>query len=167
MAFPKHTKWAPPRPIVSNRASIMYAVTKELANIIYTLVGLFPPHLKSTQHSLHHNQKVELEPGEFIMSFDVKAPFTSVPVDPSISIVKQKLNQDPTLPQKTNMSMQEIVTLLEFCLKITYFLFQSKYYKQVHGTAMGSPISPLIVNLFIEELKIKALSSATQPPTNG
>ena len=42
----------------------------------------------------------------------------------------------------------------------TYFLFQGKYYEQVQGAAMGSPISPLIANLFMEEFEVKALSSS-------
>ena len=74
-----------------------------------------------------------------------------------------KILQDPTLPQRTNMSVQHIMTLLEFHLKNTYFLFQGKYYEQVHGTALDSPISPLITNLFMEECEVKALSSAHAP----
>ena len=50
-------------------------------------------------------------------SRNVKTLFTLVPVDPSIQIVKQKLLQGPTLPQRTNISIQHIITLLEFCLK--------------------------------------------------
>ena len=60
------------------------------------------------------------------------------------------------------MSVQQIVSLLEFCLKNTYFLFQGKYYEQVHGAAMSSPISPLIANLVMEEFEVKAL--CTPPP---
>ena len=37
------------------------------------------------------------------------------------------------------MPIQHIVTLLKFCLKNTYFLFEAKYNEQVHGAAMGSP----------------------------
>ena len=62
------------------------------------------------------------------------------------------------------MSIPQIVRLLEFCLKNTHFLFQGKYYKQVHGAAIGSPISPLIANLFMEEFEATALQSAPQPP---
>ena len=62
------------------------------------------------------------------------------------------------------MSIQSMITLLELCLKNTYFLFQGKYYEQVQGTAMGSPISPLIANLFIVEFEVKALSSAPHTP---
>ena len=97
-------------------------------------------------------------------SFDVKAFFTSVPVDPSIQIVQQKLQLDSTLPNRTSMSSSHIICLLEFCLKNTYFLFQGKYYEQVHGAAIGSPISTLIANLFMEEFEVKALSTAPHPP---
>ena len=51
------------------------------------------------------------------------------------------------------LSIPQIISLLEFCLTHTYFLFQGKYYEQVQGAAMGSPISPLIANIFMEELK--------------
>ena len=120
-------------------------------------------HLKNTKHFIENIQKVKLKPGEVTTSYDVKALFTSVPVDPSISIVKQKLHQDPTLPQRTNMSIQQIVTLLEFCLKNTTFLFQCKYYEWVHGVAMASPISPLIANLFMKSSKSRPLALSHTP----
>ena len=62
------------------------------------------------------------------------------------------------------MSIPQIVTPLEFCLRNTYFPFQGEYYKQVHGAAMGSPISPLIANPFMEEFEAKAISSAHITP---
>ena len=159
-----HKIGIPLRPIVSSRGSITYGVTKELANIIHHLVAQAPHHLKYTQHFTQHMKEVKLEPGEVMTSYDVKAFFTSVTMDPSISIIKQKLQQDPLLSQRTNMSIQQIVTLLEFCLKNTYFHFQGKDYKQVHCTAMGSPISPFLANLFMEKFKVQTLSSAPHPP---
>ena len=137
-----HKAGTPLRPIVSSRGSITYGVAKELSHIIKPLVGQSPHHLKNTQHFIQQLQGKRLEPGETITSFDVKALFTSVPVQPSIQIVKQKLQQDNTLPQRTSMSIPQITSLLEFCLSHTYFLFQGKYYEQVQGAAMGSPIQP-------------------------
>ena len=63
------------------------------------------------------------------------------------------------------MSIQQITTLLKFCLTNTYFLFQGKYYEQVLGVVMGSPISPLIANQFMEEFEVKALSTCSHPPS--
>ena len=61
------------------------------------------------------------------------------------------------------MSIPQITSLLEFCLTNTYFLFQGKYCEQVQGTAMGSPISPLIANIFMEEFEVKALRFTPTP----
>ena len=108
-------------------------------------------------------QGKRLEPGEVITSFDVKALFTLGPVQPSIQIVKQRLQQDNTLPQRTSMSISQITSLLEFCLTHTCFLFQGKYYEQVQGTTMGSPISPLIANIFMEKFEVKAFNSFPHP----
>ena len=153
-----HKVGTPLRPIVSSRGSTTYGVAKELAYIIKPLVGQFPHHLKNT-HFIQQLQGKRLEPGELIPSFDGKALFTSVPVHPAIQIVKQRLQQDTTFPQRTSMSIPQITSLLEFCLTNTYFLFQGKYYEQVQGAAMGSPISHLIANIFMEEFEVKALSS--------
>ena len=160
-----HKTGTPLRPIVSSRGSITYGVAKELAYIIKPLVGQSPHHLKNTEHFIQQLQGKKLEPGEVITSFDVKALFTSVPVKPAKQIVKQRLQQDNTLPQRTCMSIAQITSLLEFCLTNTYFLFQGKSYEQVQGAAMGSPISSLIANIFMEEFEVKALSSIPCPPS--
>ena len=160
-----HKTGTPLRPIVSSRGSITYGVAKELSHIIKPLVGQSPHHLKNKQHFIQQLQGKMLEPGEIITSYDVMVFFTSVPVQPSIQIVKHRLQQDNTLSQRTSMSIPQITSLLEFCLTHTYFLFQVKYYEQVQGAAMGSPISPLITTIFMEEFKVQALSSFPHTPS--
>ena len=100
-----HNTGTPLRPIVSNRGSITYKVAKELSHIIKPLVSQSPLHLKNTQHFIQQLQGKKLEAGEIITSYDVKALFTSVPVQPAIQIFKQRLQQDTTLPQRTSMSI--------------------------------------------------------------
>ena len=158
-----HKTGTPLRPIVSSRGSITYGVAKELSHIIKPLVGQSPHHLKNTQHFIQQLQGKKLETGEIITSYDVKALFTSVPVQPAIQIVKQRLQLDTTHPQRTSMSIAQITSQLEFCLTHTYILFQGKYYQQAQGAAMGSPISPLIANIFMEEFEVKALQSFPNP----
>ena len=48
------------------------------------------------------------------------------------------------------MEVGDIILLLEFCLKNTYFSFQGQFYEQVEGAAMGSPVSPIVANLYME-----------------
>ena len=73
-------------------------------------------------------------------SYDIKGLFTAVPVDPAIAIVKYGLQHDPSLPNRTSLSIPQIITLLEFYLKNTYFLFQGILHKSV-GVPMGFPLS--------------------------
>ena len=42
--------------------------------------------------------------------------------------------------------------LKDACSK-TAFIFDNKIYKQIDGVSMGSPLGPLIVNIFITELE--------------
>ena len=78
----------------------------------------------------------------------MSALFTSVPVDPALKVIKDLLEKDPTLKERTVLPMEDITLLLEFCLKNTYFSFQGQFYEQVAGVAMGSPVSPIVANLY-------------------
>ena len=62
------------------------------------------------------------------------------------------------------MTVNQISSLLEFFLNTTYFTFQGKMYEQVKGAAMGSPLSPLVANLFMEDIETKALATAPSTP---
>ena len=61
------------------------------------------------------------------------------------------------------MEVSDIILLLEFCLKNTYFSFQDQFYEQVEGAAMGSPVIPIVANLYMEYLEQKALSTSPTP----
>ena len=63
------------------------------------------------------------------------------------------------------MAVNHIVSLLEFCLRSAYFTFKGRYYEQTEGAAMGSPISPIVANLFMEDLETRAIQSAQNPPS--
>ena len=77
---------------------------------------------------------------------------------------RKRLENDPTLPQRTSLSVDEICSLLNLCLEATYLMFDGQVYQQVHGTAMGSPVSVIVVNLVMEDIEERALSSFYAPP---
>ena len=148
---------------MSSCGSVTYGVTKELARIIKPLVGKSPHHINSTKDFVEQVRHITLVPGECLSSYDVSVLYTSVPTDPALQIIKNLLEKDPTLGNRTVLGVKDIILLLEFCLKNTYFSFQGQFFEQVKGAAMCSPISPIVANLYMEYLEQKALSTAPPP----
>ena len=45
------------------------------------------------------------------------------------------------------------------------FLYKQQYiYKKVHGCAMGSLVSAVIANLYMEEIEARAITNTANPP---
>ena len=92
-----------------------------------------------------------------MVSFDVVSLFTRVPLDDSIEIIFQRLVEDETLETRSTILANETCSLIELCLRCTYFQFQDTFYEQLEGTAMGSPLSPIVANIFMESFESNAL----------
>ena len=135
-----HKPDTPLRPTVSSCGSVTYGVAKELAKILKPLVDKSPHHIISTKDYVEQAKQIILEPGECLSSYDVSALFTSVPIDPALNITKDLLEKDTTLKERTVREVSDIILLLEFCVKNTYFSFQDQFYEQVEGCCHGFPI---------------------------
>ena len=85
--------------------------------------------------------------------------FTTIPVDKAGEYIKKELEQDATLSSRTNLDIDDIIALLQFTLSNNYFVFNDIIYKQVHGCAMGSPVSLVVANLCMEEIEESAISN--------
>ena len=160
-----HKPGIPLRPIVSSTGTATYNTAKELSRILKPLVGSSLHHVHNTRDFVEQIKEVRLKQGECIISYDVAALFTSVLIHPVINIIQQRLAKDSDLHQRTSMSINHITTLLEFCLKSTSFVFQGQYYQQMEGAAMGSPLSPIVANIFMEKFEKEALDTAPHPPS--
>ena len=158
-----HKQDTPLRPIVSSTGTVSYNTSKELARILKPSVGKSQHHLQNTKDFIQQLKEVKLQQDETIISYDLKALFTSVPIQPVLNIIKNRLENDQQLQQRTSMSVSQITSLLEYCLRSTYFVFQGGYYEQLEGAAMGLPLSPIIANMYMEEFEIRALSTPPNP----
>ena len=155
-----HKAGVPIRPIVSSRGLVTYNTSKELARILKPLAGRSTFSVQNTMDFVEQVKSIRLQPQECIVSYDVKALFTSVPIKPAIKIIKQLLEDDRELQHRTSMTVQNIICLLDFCLNNTCFIFQGRFHEQTEGAAMGSPLSPIIANLYMEAFEKQAINTA-------
>ena len=107
---------------------------------------------------------VKLVDDEIITSYDVTALFTCIPPDDAIQVVRECLEKDGTLSERTDLSVDQIVELVTICLKTTYFSYNNKFFLQQHGCAMGSAVSPIVVNLYMERFEQEVLRNYPGTP---
>ena len=141
-----------------------YETSKELSRILKPLVGKSPYQVQNNKEFIQQREGIKLRSDEIIMFYDVKTLLTSVPFKPAIKIIKKLLEEDQTLHQRTSMTVNNITCLLAFCLSSTYFTFQDKFYEQVEGAAMGSPISCIVANFYMEDFEMRAINTSPHPP---
>ena len=163
-----HKSGVPLRPIVSTIGSVSYTLAKYLARLLGPLVGRTDAHVKDSKEFVRFVQTLSIDKDETMVSFDVQSLFTSVPTDVACEVARKRLEAeaergDSSVLANTGMDVDEIVRLLRVCLDTTYFQVNGKFYKQKKGTAMGSPVSVVVANLFMEEVEHTALQSFTLP----
>ena len=143
----------------------MTMVTKYLADVLSPLVGKTEHHVKNSKEFTEYVKNLKVDQDEKLRSYDVSALFTSVPFNKAMVIIRRRLEEDENLNKRTPLSPNDIITLLEKCLNCTYFLHKGQYYVylQVHGVAMGSPVSPIVCILYIDNFKQMALAKAENP----
>ena len=89
----------------------------------------------------------------------MKSLFTSIPLQLALQCTETAIleSTDP-LPLPT----EDIMDLLNLCLKSTYFQYNDKHYKQLHSTAMGTPVSAIVAEIIIQNIEESALSTCRQ-----
>ena len=83
---------------------------------------------------------------KFLVSYDMTSLFTNIPLQETIDIaISLIFNHNPNL----NITTKELKKLLLFATSQTHFIFNSEFYNQIDGVAMGSPLAPVLVNIFM------------------
>ena len=113
-------------------------------------------HVKNSKELAKDLAQMKLEDDEKLVSFDVVSLFTKVPIPQAMDIVEKKL-EDTKLAERTNLEVDDIIQLLKFLCSTTYLSFKGIIYEQKFGMAIGSPVSPILANLFMEDFEQRAI----------
>src|SRR5678816_2370477 len=105
-----------------------------------------PSHITNTTNFIDKIKNID--PREFhFVSFDAISLFTSVPVPLALSLLEHHLQDSQ---HTLAYSFDFIKQLINLTLEHNFFHYNSNYFKQKQGLSMGSPLSPIISNLFME-----------------
>ena len=145
-----HNRQLAMRPILSATGTYNYALAKWLD------AKLKP--LSVNEHTTtdifaftNEIRGVKINPGEILVSYDVSSLFTNIPLDKTIDILARKAFEDNWFNDTydLNLTRTDLVDLLHVATKGQLFQFDGALYAQTDGVAMGSPLGPLLANVFM------------------
>ena len=145
----------PLRPIISNIGTASYQLAKYLAKLLSPLAQSNYT-INSTKDLMIKIKNEKIPENYEMVSFDVKSLFTSVPLEHTIDIIIKRVYEKHEIT--TEFTKPEMKKLLTICTKNVHFSFNNNIYIQIDGVAMGSPLGPVLANIFMVELESVSVS---------
>lgn len=142
------------RPIISNIGTASYQLAKYLAKMLKPL-SESESNIESTDSFLTYIRQLHIPANHQLISFDVVSLFTSVPLDYTISAIINDIYEKQRI--QTTIPKNKMIKLLNLCTKQVHFTFNDIIYTQTDGVAMGSPLGPIIANIFMTKLEQKVI----------
>jgi len=98
--------------MVSFTDSPTYGLAKELSSLLKPLIRKSKHHVRNSSDFASSNTHELLQTDEIMVSFDVAALFTKVPIQLALNIAKQHLQSDSELNQGTGLSTTDLINTL-------------------------------------------------------
>ena len=134
----------PFRPIVSSIGTYNYNLAKFLCGLLNDIIP--NEHTAIDSFSFVNDFQSSNHDNKFFVSFDVVSLFTNIPLIETINLAVDLIFKNyPNL----KISKSDLIKLFSFATCQTHFLFNGLVYDQVDGVAMGSPLAPVLANLFM------------------
>ena len=151
-----HKPHTPMRPIVSHCGSPTYQLSKYLTTLLQPLTNESRHKVQSTKDFIDIIKTVQIPDDHKLVSFDVKSLFTSIPLQLALDCTETAItNSTHELP----LPKDDIMDLLKLCLTCSFFQYNDKHYKQLHGTAMGSTVSGVVAEIVMQNIEKQALAT--------
>ena len=148
----RHKLGLPLRPIVSAIRSPTYALAKIMAKRLAPHTAKIASHVQNSRQFVEKLRPIRLQESDIMVSFDVVSLFTKVPIKRAIDSLRK-------------LTSEETLSAVACCMSSTYFRFEGQFYKQVEGVPMGSPLSPVVTDIFMADFEEEAISTSSLKPS--
>ena len=158
-----HKPGCPLRPILSMIGSPQHKLAKYLISLLTGVSDKFSRYtVKDSFGFVDLLKSIKIGSDKLHMcSFDIKSLFTNIPLTEVIDICMEQLyHSDITSP---NIPEEVCRELLNMATVNVEFSFNDHMYRQVDGVAMGSPLGPILANIFVGYHEERLFKSGIKP----
>ncbi|XP_058816175.1 uncharacterized protein LOC131679462 [Topomyia yanbarensis] len=154
-----HKENCPLRPVISTIGSATYHMAQYLSGILNNLVGKTEYHVRNSFEFAKEISKIRVPEGCVMYSLDVVSLYTNIPVNKVYEYVEERWNE---VAQTTTIPWDSFKQAMKTVLEASFFQYDGKFYDQIFGVPMGSPLSPVVANIVMEKLEREALEGLKQ-----
>jgi len=145
-----HKPNCPFRIIISSINSPLHAFATYIQKIISINIPTAQSRIDNSFDLVKKLTGVHIDDGFSLISLDVVALFTNIPIDLALKSLENRWN---FIGASCNIPKDEFLGAVRLILDSTYFSFNNLTYKQNFGTPMGSPLSPVIADMVMQDLE--------------
>jgi predicted GIY-YIG superfamily endonuclease len=149
-----HKNGMPLRPIISTTNSYNYKLAKYLKKMLEDARPKSKSYIKDSFSFAKLIQQKKPNKNDMMISLDVESLFTHVPVqeaiDLAINIIIEKKKKEKSY---TKLAEKDLRNLFELAVMNTPFRFYDQLYMQVDGVSMGSPLAPILADIFMNHVE--------------
>ena len=151
-----HKECCPLRIIVSYIDSPLNSLASSSHKVISSSIPASTNNITDSFHLVKKLSGMHLEENYILVSLDVVSLFTNIPIDLAINSLYKRWEH---LSKNCNIPKEDFLSAVRFVLESTYIQFNNTIYKQRFGTPMGSPLSPIIADLVLQDLETVVLGT--------
>ena len=119
---------------------------------------------KNSSTFSHYIRNVPNEDDQIMVSFDVTSLYTNIAIIDTLNIIKDYVNNDDQFTRKTAIPQDKFLDLVRLVLATTWYTFNSQFYEQTDGVAMGGPASLTTAEIYMKAYERTAITTALHPP---
>jgi hypothetical protein len=139
-----HKPGVPLRSIVNTIGSPTCRLAQYLARLLSGHTGHSPHHINNSIEFVQVFSSLQVDTRDIMVSCDIVSLFTKVPIKNTMDLLGRHFVED-------------VLGLFRRVLTTSYFTFNGQFYGQTDGVVMGSPLSPVIADFYMEDYEKAAL----------
>ncbi|CAH8432023.1 unnamed protein product [Dicrocoelium dendriticum] len=145
-----HKPDTPLRPILDMRNSPYHNIAQWLTKMLNPIRQMIAPHrLADTFQFINEIRDMNVQEHR-MFSLDVVSLFTNVPLIETVNYLCSYIDQHGI---NIGIGSNQLKELILRCTYNVQFQFNSEFYRQVDGVAMGSPLGPLLADIYMGMLE--------------